>query len=327
MSPPLFVALCTHQPRTDYLAATMAALRAQTLPLTSWRLLVVDNASIIPLADTLDLGWHPAARIVREEKLGTAHARHRALDEARAAGADLILFVDDDNLLAPDYLATGIALGESWPQLGAWGGQLLPEFETEPPRWIGPYLKYLAIMPLAADRWTNHVDSYDAVPPSAGCFLRAAVVARYLELLAHDPRRLVLGARGGEQVRGEDTDLVLSALDLGLGLGRFRRLRLDHLVPRSRLTPAYVANVVEGVMLGTALLEYLRFSRLPRRSAPNLFERAVLNWRTWRLPEPLRSIRRAELRGRARARRLIRRWHREAPPALPAVGPTAALSV
>src|SRR5690606_3077948 len=116
-------------------------------------------------------------------------------------------------------LAQGLALAAAWPQLGAWGGQLLPRYETPPPSWIGNYLKYLAVAPLDADQWTNHVTSYDPVPPTAGCFLRAPVWLRHLELLARDPRRFALGPRGGERVSGEDTDLVLTAIDLGLGVG------------------------------------------------------------------------------------------------------------
>lgn len=311
MNPPILVVVCTHNPREDYLREAIGALRAQTLPLPAWNLLVVDNASTEAVAGWLDLSWHPAARILREEKLGTAHARHRALREARASGADIVLFVDDDNILAPNYLESGMELGALWPQLGCWGGQLLPRYEISPPAWIGNYLKYLAVTPLSTDRWTNTVYSYDSVPPTAGCFVRSCVWQRYLELLARDPRRLNLGARGGMQVRGEDTDLVLTALDLGLGIGRFCGLRLQHLIPAGRLTASYMANLVEGTMIGTGLLEYLRYNKIPRPPAVKLWARTVIRWQAWRLPEPLRTLRLAELRGRAIAREAVLAWQNE----------------
>jgi glycosyltransferase involved in cell wall biosynthesis len=314
MKASLFVALCTHNPRPEYLRETLAALRAQTLPVDSWELLIVDNASTTPLADTLDLSWHPHARIVREDKLGTAHARYRALLEALVSNAKTILFVDDDNVLQPDYFQQGLEIEREWPRLGAWGGQLIARYESAPPKWIRNYLNYLAITPLNSDRWTNVVTSYDVVPPSAGCFLRASVWQRYLNLVARDPRRLTLGACGDVQVRGEDTDLVLTAIDLGLGVGRFKNLQLEHLIPASRLTPTYVAGLVEGATFGTDLLEYIRFHRLPRRSAQSMLETALLNWRAWRLPEPMRSFRRAELRGRASARRLVLDWQQNVHP-------------
>lgn len=321
MNPSLLVILCTHQPRRDYLAATLAALRAQTLPAAQWQLLVVDNASPEPLSGSIDLSWHPFARIVCEEKLGTAHARHRALQVAQATAVPLLVFVDDDNLLDPDYLARGLALAQAWPQLGCWGGQLLPRYETAPPAWLDRYLRYLAILPLAHDQWTNVVATYDSVPPSAGCFIRAAIVDRYLGLIALEPRRLELGARGAVPVRGEDTDLVLTALDLKLGVGRFAELRLTHLIPADRLTVGYVTRLIEGTVFGTGLLEYLRYQRHPRPAANGVLARLLRQWRTWRLPEPVRSIHRAELRGRAAARSAIAAWQQASPAPLGASRP------
>ncbi len=248
------------------------------------------------------------------------------MQEADAAGAKIVLFVDDDNILAPDYLARGLELATAWPQLGCWGGQLLPRYETAPPAWIKNYLNYLAVTPLVADQWTNCVKSYDAVPPTAGCFLRATVWQRYLELINQDPRRLTLGARGDLQVRGEDTDLVLTAIDLGFGVGRFRDLQLTHLIPSGRLTPSYMTNLVEGTTFGIGLMEYIRHRRVPRQVATGLIDRALLQWRTARLPEPLRSIRRAELRGKLAARRTVLLWQAESSQPSPETLQTAALS-
>jgi len=297
----LLVIICTHNPRREFLEETLGALKGQSLRVSDWNLMLVDNASTSPLQDWVDLSWHPSAHIVREEKVGVAHARHRAMQEARALGTDLILFVDDDNILHSDYLATGLTIASDWPKLGAWGGQLLPRYAATPPNWIKNYLNYLAINPLATDLWCNSVKSYDMVPPTAGCFLRAAVWEHYLELIKQDPRRLGLA-------RAEDMDLVLTATDLGLGIGRFRDLQLTHIVPANRLTPAYVTNLVEGTMVGMAMMEYIRYRRAPRPLAKGLVERALLHWRAARLPEPIRSIRRAEIRGRAAACRIVHAW-------------------
>ena len=75
----LLVIICTHNPREAGLRETLEALRRQTVPGTEWDLLVIDNCSRTPLADWLDLAWHSHARIVREERLGTAYARLHAL--------------------------------------------------------------------------------------------------------------------------------------------------------------------------------------------------------------------------------------------------------
>ena len=100
------VVICTHNPRPHYLSRVLYALRAQTLPPEEWELLLIDNASNNPLtAGKYDLSWHPCARHVREEELGLAWARLRGMHEA---AANLLVFVDDDNVLDVNYLREAI---------------------------------------------------------------------------------------------------------------------------------------------------------------------------------------------------------------------------
>jgi hypothetical protein len=60
-------------------------------------------------------------------------ARLRGFAEAKG---DLIMMVDDDNVLAPDYLETAVRIAEEHPALGAFGGKCLPEFEVKPEEWL-----------------------------------------------------------------------------------------------------------------------------------------------------------------------------------------------
>jgi glycosyltransferase involved in cell wall biosynthesis len=144
----LSVVIPTHNPRIDFLTRVIEALKQQTLPCEQWEVLVVDNGSRVPLkaavgprnygttgpqATAVDLSWHPNARVVREEELGLTFARLRGLAEAKG---ELIVMVDDDNVLAPDYVETAVRIAEERPGLGAFGGKCLPEFEVEPPEWL-----------------------------------------------------------------------------------------------------------------------------------------------------------------------------------------------
>src|SRR5690348_12350374 len=97
----LSVIICTHNHRLEYLSRTLEALRVQTLPMAEWELLLIDNASRSAVAASVNLTWHPNARHIREEVLGLTPARLRGIQEARGK---LVVFVDDDNLLDPDYL-------------------------------------------------------------------------------------------------------------------------------------------------------------------------------------------------------------------------------
>src|SRR3954467_13813225 len=90
------VIICTHNSRVDCFTRVLDGLRNQTLPLHRWELLIVDNASRVPLASTRDISWHPSARHILERELGLSYARRRAFQEA---STDMINFVDDDNIL------------------------------------------------------------------------------------------------------------------------------------------------------------------------------------------------------------------------------------
>ena len=101
MKPNVSVIVCTHSPRKDHLGRTLDGLRTQTLDRSAWELVLIDNASKEPLAGWVDLSWHPNARIVEESVLGVTPARMRGIAESVG---NLLIFVDDDNVLAADYL-------------------------------------------------------------------------------------------------------------------------------------------------------------------------------------------------------------------------------
>ncbi len=128
--PEISVLLCTHNPRPEFVSAAMDGLRAQTLSLERWELIVVDNGSTGALDLSRLAAWQPRSCIVREDQIGLTHARLRAFAEA---SGDLFVLVDDDNVLKPDFLDRAIALAREWPFLGAFGGQSHPRWEQSPP--------------------------------------------------------------------------------------------------------------------------------------------------------------------------------------------------
>ena len=135
------VILCTHNPRADYLSRVLASLRGRTLPAEQWELLLIDNASEQPLAEIRDISWHPRGRHISE--LGLTLARLRGIQESDGG---LLVFVDDDNLVAPDFLDQAIAISARFPILGVFGaGVLEAEFEVQPPLELRSHLHLLAL--------------------------------------------------------------------------------------------------------------------------------------------------------------------------------------
>src|ERR1700739_2123923 len=168
----LSVIICTHNPRPGYLSRTLEALRTQTLPIAEWELLVIDNASNPAVTTLISLAWHRRARHIREEVLGLTPSRLRGIQEAQG---QLLVFVDDDNLLDPDYLANAVEIYADYPFLGAFGGSVTGEYEVEPPLSIRPYLEGLAVRKTATDHWSNAKRWSEATPFGAGMCVRREV--------------------------------------------------------------------------------------------------------------------------------------------------------
>lgn len=269
--PEIDVIICAHNPRPDYLSRTLAALQAQTLPKAQWTLTLVDNASEPPLADSVDLSWQPNGRIVCETQLGLTMARLCGIDQATSP---IVLFVDDDNRLAPNYLETALQIGEAFPQLGMWGGRVIGEFETEPEPWARPYLDFLALRELSRPLWSNLTAHGSHVPCGAGMVLRKAVAQHYAELTRNDPMRQHIGRKGQQLLSAEDSDLAYTAIEMGLGLGMFPELSLHHLIPSRRLERDYLLDLIRNMALSHHILEAIH-GKLPQPDPPMGFVKRI----------------------------------------------------
>lgn len=249
------VVICTHNPREDYLGRAVEALKKQTLPREQWELVVIDNHSTPAVRDRVDLSWHPRARLIEEPELGLTPARLRGIREAHG---ELLVWVDDDNVCDENYLAKAGEIFVSHPQLGAWGGQVLPEFEVEPDNDCSAMLPYLGIRRTEQDFWCNFGSPY--MPIGAGMCVRKEVARNYALVVQEDPRRKALDRKGTSLMSAGDFDMVSVSLDTGLGYGLFRDLRLTHLIPRRRVQREYLESLVAGCAASERMLLGLRLA-------------------------------------------------------------------
>jgi glycosyltransferase involved in cell wall biosynthesis len=295
----LSVILCTHNPRPAYLQKTLEALRQQTLPSEQWECILVDNQNLPPLAEGIDLSRQENARVVREEMLGLTPARLRGI---REAAGDLLVFVDDDNVLDPDYLEVAVRIAEERPYLGSWSGQCRPHFEEPPPEWTRRYWGNLVIREFDRDVWSNLPRLADTMPCGAGLCVRRSVARQYLQLHETSRRFIQLDRTRTSLLSGGDNDLAACACDIGLGMGIIASLRLMHLIPPERLTEDYLARLAEGIYLSGTILDYLR---IPRAE----FALYRVRWRQYLrallVKRPHRRIQLACLKGRAKGLKFV----------------------
>lgn len=284
------VLIPTHAPRPDLLARTLAALQAQDLPTAEWELLLIDNASPSPLATAL-VAWHPQGRIVREEKLGLTPARLRGLSEA---WGELLVWADDDNLLAPGYLRAARAAFVGDPQLGAAGGKAHPDYETAPPPWFAAGLAPLGCRDLGDEIVLAAWDAtsprhYPACAPiGAGLVIRRRALQTWANGLATDPRRQRLGRTGTALTSGEDNDINLTLLAADWKLAYLPALQLRHVIPARRLELDYLKRIARAASRDFVRVLLLHdaspWPAIPRWTLELRQAKAWFTHRAWRGP-------------------------------------------
>jgi GT2 family glycosyltransferase len=300
MTPALAVVIPTYNPRLDYLARVLDALRAQTEPSANWDLVIVDNNSSPPLSGAVDLSWHPRGRIIAEPRPGKMHALSTVF---RATASPLILILDDDTVAERDLIATTLRIASRFPFLGTWSTRV--QLELEDPAIVPPARLRNLLAERLIDRamWSNDIHHTPSTAWGCGMTVRRAVADEYLRQTADNPARLGLDPVGDQPGYGGDTDLAYTAFALGLGSGVFPELKITHLIPKRRCTVDYLLRNLEAHVYSHHMQHYARNGALPPLGDWGTRAR---RWIRWLRGDALdRAIMAAENRGRQTAEQSI----------------------
>jgi len=255
----LDVCICTHNPRADILKVVINSVAAQTADPESFQVVLVDNASFPPIDKEI---LNPLqsegirARIVREDKPGIARARVRA---ARETCGDWILFVDDDNELAPNYIEEGYKFIFSQENIGCFGGKLLLPENIQPPAWVKPFLPYLAIKDVGDELIMGGSSDWGIwEPPTAGAFIRRALLNEYCARSEVNAMLFKLGRQGTKNLAScEDSLIMRTAFHLGLKNAYNPRLVLYHHLDNKRFKLGYLIRLMYAYGISHVVLEAL----------------------------------------------------------------------
>jgi glycosyltransferase involved in cell wall biosynthesis len=281
----------------------LRALDDQSLSKDRWELIVVDSASDDLVSDAHDLSWHPRGRCVRVAIAGLMVARLRGI--AESAG-ELIVFVDDDNLLAPDYLEQALVVQERHQYLSVFGsGNLTPEFEIEPPAYLRPHLRKLSLRTVPAPSWSNNPEDHYSLPWGAGLCVRRSAVEAFVDLVERLDITSLVGRNGRQLYSGDDDLFAWAAASAQRGFGIFPDLRVTHLIPATRLSKTYMLRLCEDHRFSSSVRMYRMAGRPSRRLAWRRSTRFVLHG--LRNGSFALRCRWAEMRGEEKAARFIQR--------------------
>jgi hypothetical protein len=244
------IAICTHNPDERLLGRVLAAVASQQIPAgTNVECIIVDNNSETPVATLSSVenflrqcSW---AQVVIEPKQGLSYARIAAIDHTTAPN---VMFVDDDNEPAPDYIATALRILSANACIGVIGpGKVVVDFVDSVDDWFVARFRHhfqekdysgLAYG-CAGAGWTDYY------PPGSCMVVRREVLMAYRAgFLAG---QLSASDRAGPSLAsGGDTQIVWEAVKMGMAAGISSELRIKHMIPAKRSTLAYMKRLCFG---------------------------------------------------------------------------------
>jgi glycosyltransferase involved in cell wall biosynthesis len=229
----LSVVICTWN-RAHLLDQTLRQMHDMRVPSgIDWELLVVDNNSTDSTPQVLaSHAEHLPLVHMFEGRTGKSYAANQAVEKARG---ELVLWTDDDVLVAPNWMEEYVKAADAFPGASFFGGTIDPWFTVSPPHWIRAYL--VARGPYAVQQLGEEVRPM--TPREAPIGANMAVRAQSLRKFRFDER---LGTFRDLSLPAEDGDLFARMKAKGHTGVWVGPARVKHYIGAERLTRKYVWN-------------------------------------------------------------------------------------
>ena len=253
----LTLSICTH----NHLAAlkqTLTGLHDLHPPQGTWELLIVNNASSDGTGAWLAQGgWQRMGidcRVVQENRLGVAHARNRALTEAKG---EYVVFLDDDETPESDWLVN-LEQVIDFHHPAAIGGRIRALLPNGRPDWLtDELLGFLGEL--------NYGPEERALTETSTPIFTGNAVFQRQTVLDAGGFDVNLGRRGNIQSGGEDTELYRRLINLKKTVRWAPQAIIHHRIEPWKLRRTYFLQLHfrQGRMEGARKRGH--FSRLPPR--------------------------------------------------------------
>lgn len=231
--------ICTYN-RARYLRPLLESLVAGGF--ADCEIVLVDNNSSDNTREECDrfMADHPevAMRYCFEPNQGLSFARNRGIEEARG---EVVVYVDDDALVNPEYLATYADFFVRHPEVDAAGGPITPRYDgCEEPGWMSHYTRQLVTGWL--DFGTREREFPRGAFPGGG---NAAYRKRVFDEVGRFDT--ALGRKGNSLVGAEEKDIFDKMTSSGMRFFYLPTAILYHLIPPHKLTQDYFDRLTYGI--------------------------------------------------------------------------------
>ena len=173
------IVICTYNNAHLLDQALLAITQQKYSSLVNCNVLVVDNNCTDNTRQIVEKyvqqGNIPSLRIIVESKQGLNHARSCGVNNT---AGDWIAFVDDDCLLAADWVEQAAHFSQNNPDCGAFGGRVILDWEIPPKSYIQNYGYCFA------------QQEHGNEPKTVSCLVGAGMIINRKNLLFHPRLKL-----------------------------------------------------------------------------------------------------------------------------------------
>lgn len=217
--------VCTYN-RELFICETIDSLLVSLTGVKDFEIVIIDNNSSDHTPELLlKYRDHSYIKCVKEEAQGLSHARNRGITEATG---DILVFLDDDIEIKPDYFVT-LEKTFSDPDISIAGGKVLP-FNVDIPLWLPERYYYLVSIFDMGDRikTTRYI-------MGGNCAIRKELVDKV------GFYNVELGRKGNNLMAGEENEYMDRITSLGYKIYYVPGLTIYHKI-NDKLNTEYVFN-------------------------------------------------------------------------------------
>ena len=275
LKPGVSAVVCCYN-SAEIIVPTIESLSRQEVPPgIGYEVILVDNNCTDNTVRLAKDTWRDIPyplRIVKEKEPGLIYARKTGVKNAEY---DILLFIDDDNILNPDWVAKLYRLYGEMPDVGMIGGYNEALIQGDKPRWFDRYQFAYACGPRAKEPGLNPKKLF-----GAGLSFRTEAAK---SVLFSDLPFFLVGRTGDILMRGEDTEMALRCRLMGWDSYYDSSLRLRHNLLPGRLTWNYLCRTRKGDGAASIILRMYRDLAENRelRSFSRLVRIVLEEWKTF----------------------------------------------
>lgn len=239
------IVVCTHNPDQIIFRRLLNALQQQKVDDASRvEIIVVDNNSSSPVCNLINQPLFSKSgfkiEIVEERNPGLSNAR---IAGARKAKGEWIIFFDDDNEPATDYVHSLKLLISRNNKVGCWGpGVVEVEYIGKKiSGWYRHNRHFFQQKCMKVEQIGFSPAWLDCYPFGTGLCIKRELVLSYSSQIVKG--KFTLSDRIGKKlVSGGDTQMVLHAVKKGFYAGTSPKLQLNHLIKKDKLRFRYLLS-------------------------------------------------------------------------------------